>query len=97
MNNNSFMSTPHSATHQQQKINTNRNLDHLLYDENLYDFMKSQIPFYIKNLYQPDINTYLLRGDRGLEKNSFLTLFYNDTIGKREFVNDLLLSAIVMK
>lgn len=24
-----------------------RNFDHLEYDENLYDFMKSQIPFYL--------------------------------------------------
>ena len=72
-----------------------RNFDHLDYDENLYDFMKSQIPNYITSCNQ-HINSYILN-DRGLEKNDVLNIYYNDAIGKREFINDLLLTTILPK
>eukprot|EP00347_Sterkiella_histriomuscorum_P009559 403340741 len=77
-------------------LQTNRNFDHLDYDENLYDFMKSQIPFYI-NSSNEHINTYILNESRGLEKQQVLNIYYNDTVGKREFVNELLMSTILMK
>lgn len=73
-----------------------RNFDHLDYDENLYDFMKSQIPFYITSLSNQHINHFILN-DRGLEKNDVLNIYYNDPVGKREFVNELLLSTLLPK
>jgi hypothetical protein len=44
-----------------------RNLDHLRYDENLYDFMRFLIPFQI-NSTNKSLNKHLLK-DYGLEKN----------------------------
>ena len=54
------------AKHTMNKQTTTRNLDHLQYDENLYDFMKSLIPFNIMSN-NDQINKYLLNRD-GLEK-----------------------------
>lgn len=73
-----------------------RNLDHLAYSENLYDFMKSLIPFAITTT-NKSINNYLLNGDSGLEKNEFLNIYYNDSIGKRELVQELILSTCLPK
>ena len=75
---------------------TNRNLDHLSYSENLYDFMKFLIPFSITTSNE-SINYYLLNGESGLEKNEFINIYYNDTIGKREVLYDLILSACLPK
>jgi len=77
------------------KISTKRNLDHLAYDENLYDFMRFLIPFQLTSQ-NKSINKHLLRED-GLEKNSFLNVHFNDTVGKNELVFDLLLSTILPK
>ena len=74
-----------------------RNFDHLAYDENLYDFMKSQIPFYLTSLHNVHLNHYILNDGRGLEKHDVLNVYYNDAIGKREFVNELLLSTVLPK
>ena len=63
----------------------NRNLDHLQYSENLFDFMKSLIPFSITTT-NKSVNAYLLNGDSGLEKNEFLNIYYNDGVGKRELL-----------
>ena len=73
-----------------------RNLDHLSYDMNLYDFMKSLIPFSITTS-NKNINHYLLNGESGLEKNEFINVYYNDNDGKRELVYELLLSALLPK
>jgi len=66
------------------QANTRRNLDHLEYDENLYDFMRSLIPFSLTSA-NPSINDYLL-GDNGIEKGQFLNVYFNDTVGKRELI-----------
>ena len=66
------------------------------YDENLYDFMKSLIPFSITTS-NKSLNHYLLSGDSGLEKNEFINVYYNDTAGKRELVYELVLSATLPK
>ena len=63
-----------------------RNFDHLDYDENLYDFMKSQIPFYINHPTNAHLSQYLLSG-RGLEKDDVLTIYFNDPIGKSICIN----------
>ena len=65
------------------------------YDENLYDFMKSLIPFNLLSS-NKSINKYVL-GESGLEKGQFLNIYFNDTIGKREVTYDLILSAILPK
>ena len=75
---------------------THRNLDHLTYDENLYDFMKSLIPFSITTR-NKQINNYLLNGESGLEKNEFINVYYNDYAGKRELIYELILSATLPK
>jgi hypothetical protein len=77
-------------------VKTQRNLDHLDYDTNLYDYMKSLIPFAITST-NKSLNKYLLNGEFGLEKDQFLNVYFNDSIGKRELVNELLLSAILPK
>ncbi len=86
------MIVPPSGHHHSQ-----RNFDHLEYDENLYDFMKSQIPFSIQTLTNQHVNHYILNQGRGLEKQDVLNLYYNDPIGKREFVNELLLATLLPK
>lgn len=78
------------------EILTHRNLDHLSYDMNLYDFMKSLIPFSITTQ-NKSINHYLLNGESGLEKNEFINVYYNDSDGKRELVYELVLSATLPK
>ena len=75
------------------KQNTKRNLDHLEYDENLYDLMKSMIPFNMISS-NNSVNQYLLNRD-GLEKQECLNIYFNDQVGKRELVQDLVLSAIL--
>jgi len=77
------------------KISTKRNLDHLTYDENLYDYMRFLVPFQLTSQ-NKSINKHLLRED-GLEKNSFLNVHFNDTVGKNELIFDLLLSTILPK
>ena len=77
------------------QANTRRNLDHLEYDENLYDFMRSLIPFSLTSE-NSSINDYLL-GDNGIEKGQFLNVYFNDTVGKRELIQELILSAILPK
>jgi hypothetical protein len=68
----------------------------LEYDSNLYDYMKSLIPFSITST-NKSLNKYLLNGDYGLEKDQFLNIYFNDSVGKRELVNELVLSAILPK
>ena len=80
----------------QPQFVTNRNLDHLSYDMNLYDLMKSLSPFSITTS-NKSINHYLLNGESGLEKNEFVNVYYNDTDGKREFVYEMILSAALPK
>ena len=75
---------------------SNRNLDHLAYCENLYDFMKSLIPFSITTS-NKSINNYLLNGESGLEKNEFINIYYNDSVGKRELLYELVLTACLPK
>jgi hypothetical protein len=79
-----------------EQVHTKRNLDHLEYDSNLYDYMKSLIPFSITST-NKSLNKYLLNGDYGLEKDQFLNIYFNDSVGKRELVNELVLSAILPK
>ena len=74
-------------------MTTARNLDHLEYDENLYDFMKSLIPFNLQSN-NNSVNQFLLNKE-GLEKSQFLNIYFNDSVGKRELVQDLILSAIL--
>ncbi len=75
-----------------------RNFDHLAYDENLYDFMRSQIPFYLTSASgNAHLNHYALNDSRGLEKQDVLNLYYNDPVGKREFLNELLLTTLLPK
>ena len=60
--------------------------------------MKSQIPFYLQTVSgNAHLNHYLLNEGRGLEKQDVLNVYYNDTVGKRELVNELLLSALLPK
>ena len=72
-----------------------RNLDHLEYDENLFDYMKSLIPFNLVSS-NASVNTHILNVN-GLEKGQFLTINFNDTVGKRELCYELILSAILPK
>ena len=58
--------------------------------------MKSLIPFSITTS-NKSINRQLLNGDAGLEKNEFLNVYYNDSIGKRELVQELLMSCCLPK
>ncbi len=51
----------------EKQINTKRNLDHLEYDENLYDYMRFLIPFNLTTQ-NKSVNKHLL-ADYGLEKN----------------------------
>jgi len=76
---------------------SSRNFDHLDYDENLYDFMKSQIPFFITSLQNQHLNHYVLNEGRGLEKHDVLNVYYNDPVGKREFANELMLTTLLPK
>lgn len=76
-------------------VTSERNLDHMQYDEDLYDYMKSLIPFNMVTS-NNSINNFLL-GPNGLEKDKFLNIFYNDTVGKRELCYELILSAILPK
>lgn len=78
-----------------EKISTKRNLDHLQYDENLYDYMRFLIPFNITTQ-NKSVNKHLL-SDYGLEKNQFLNIHFNDSVGKFELINDLILSTILPK
>lgn len=71
-----------------------RNVDHLDYDENLYDYMKSLIPFKLTTT-KKELNEHVLHG--GLEKGHYLNIYYNDNVGKREFSYELILSAILPK
>eukprot|EP00352_Strombidinopsis_acuminata_P000354 CAMPEP_0176340108 /NCGR_PEP_ID=MMETSP0126-20121128/1307_1 /TAXON_ID=141414 ORGANISM="Strombidinopsis acuminatum, Strain SPMC142" /NCGR_SAMPLE_ID=MMETSP0126 /ASSEMBLY_ACC=CAM_ASM_000229 /LENGTH=107 /DNA_ID=CAMNT_0017684113 /DNA_START=11 /DNA_END=334 /DNA_ORIENTATION=+ len=85
------------STSSAQAVTSKRNLDHLEYDENLYEFMKSLIPFKIATA-NKSINQYLLNGeDGGLEKNEFLNIYFNDSIGKRELLYELILNASLPK
>ena len=63
---------------------------------NLYDFMKSLIPFSITSG-NKSINHYLLNGESGLEKSEFVNIYFNDSDGKRELVYEMVLSAILPK
>ena len=75
-----------------------RNFDHLDYDENLYDFMKSQIPFFLQTVSgNAHLNHYALNEGRGLEKQDVLNIYFNDPVGKRELVHELLLSTVLPK
>jgi RecA/RadA recombinase len=65
------------------------------YDENLYDFMKSLIPFYIQTS-NAKLNDHLLNTN-GLEKGQCLNIYYNDVVGKRELCDEIILSAILPK
>ena len=76
-------------------VSTKRNLDHLEYDENLYDFMRFLIPFQICPQ-NKSLNKYVFQ-EYGLEKHSFLNVFFNDTVGKNELVLDLLLQTVMPK
>ena len=58
--------------------------------------MRSIIPFNIVTSNNA-INKYLLHDGNGLEKGDILNLYYNDTIGKREMVYELLLSTLSPK
>ena len=64
------------------------------FEENLYEFMKSLIPFNLQST-NKSINKHILSG--GLEKGTFLNVYFNDTIGKREVTYDMILSAILPK
>lgn len=81
-----------SSSHQ----TLDRNLEHLALDENLYDFMKSLIPFNLCSA-NSAINDHVLNSGHGLEKGQFLNIYYNDTVGKRELTYELILSAILPK
>ena len=87
-------SLPFSGTRQADG-GMQRNLDHLEFDENLYDHMKSLIPFNIQTT-NSEINKHIL-GENGLEKNQHLNVYYNDEKGKRELVFEIMLSAILPK
>ena len=81
---------------QQQQQSTERNLEHMTLDENLYDFMKSLIPFNLCSANNA-INEHVLNSGHGLEKGQFLNIYFNDVIGKRELTYELILSAILPK
>ena len=51
----------------------------------------------MQTLSNQHINHYILNQGRGLEKQDVLNLYYNDPIGKREFVNELLLATLLPK
>ena len=72
---------------------SDRNLDHMLKDETLYDYMKSLLQFNIMSSHQC-INHYMLYKD-GLVKGSSLMVSYNDPTGKREFQQDLLMNTVI--
>ena len=91
-----FANTSGASRGTTNNAQTNRNLDHLNYDENLYEFMKSLIPFNITTS-NKSINKYLINGESGLEKGEILNIYFNDTIGKRELVYELLMSALLPK
>jgi len=57
--------------------------------------MRFLVPFQLTSQ-NKSINKHLLRED-GLEKNSFLNVHFNDTVGKNELIFDLLLSTILPK
>ena len=57
--------------------------------------MRFLIPFNLL-AQNKSVNKHLLH-EYGLEKNSFLNVHFNDTVGKNELVNDLLLSTILPK
>lgn len=63
-----------------QQLGVQRNLDHLNYSENLYDFMRSLIPFSVHSNCQ-SLNQYLLRNE-GIQKDDLFNIYYNDTVGK---------------
>ena len=77
-------------------FSTNRNLDHLDYDSNLFDYMKSIIPFNILTSNNA-VNKFLLNNGNGLEKGDFLNIYFNDCIGKRELIYEMLISALAPK
>jgi hypothetical protein len=58
--------------------------------------MKSIIPFNIVTSNNA-INKFLLNGGNGLEKGDILNIYYNDTVGKREIIYELLLSTLLPK
>lgn len=58
--------------------------------------MKSIIPFNIVTG-NTSINKFLLKNGNGLEKGDILNVYYNDTIGKRELIYELLLSTLAPK
>jgi hypothetical protein len=74
-------------------METKRNLDHLQYDENLYDLMRFLIPFNLTSQ-NKSLNKYLL-SENGLEKSQFLNVYFNDSVGKNELAADLILSTIL--
>lgn len=57
--------------------------------------MRFLIPFAI-TAQNKSVNKHLLNED-GLEKNSFLNINFNDSVGKNELVSDLILSTILPK
>ena len=63
-----------------KQVVTERNLDHLEYDDNLYDYMKSLIPFNISTT-TPALDQHLLN-THGLERGQFLNVYFNDVVGK---------------
>ena len=77
------------------QVTTQRNLDHLEYDDNLYDYMRSLIPFNIATT-NAEMNAYLLN-THGLERGQFLNVFYNDGVGKQELCYELMLSTVLPK
>lgn len=38
-----------------------------------------------------------MNGEAGLEKNEFINVYYNDTVGKRELLYELILTASLPK
>lgn len=58
--------------------------------------MKSIIPYNILTSNNA-INKYLLNDCCGLEKGDILNIYYNDTVGKREIIFELLLSTLAPK
>jgi hypothetical protein len=57
--------------------------------------MKSLIPFSLQTP-NKNVNTFLLP-EGGLAKNQTLNIYFNDSIGKRELVYDLMLASILPK
>ena len=58
--------------------------------------MKSLIPFSVTTQNQ-SLNHYLLNGEAGLEKNELINVYYNDQVGKREVIYELIMSSILPK